>query len=65
MITLEQKVKQIAKRRIRMLLDGEIQCEGFMDASKVNGLAETYDLNYTQAWDLVREEFKKQLKELA
>ena len=65
MITLEQNVKKIAVRRVRMLLEGDIQCEGFMDASEVNGLAEMYDLTYTKAWDLVRAEFKAQLKELA
>lgn len=65
MTTLEQNVKKIALRRVRMLLEYELQYEGFMDASEVNRLAEVYNLTYTQAWDLVRAEFKTQLKELA
>ena len=65
MTTLEQNVKKIALRRVRMLLEYELQYEGFMDASEVNRLAVVYNLTYTQAWDLVRAEFKTQLKELA
>jgi hypothetical protein len=65
MTTLEQNVKKIAVRRVRMLLEYELQYEGFMDASDVNRLAEDYGITYTQAWDLVRAEFKTQLKELA
>lgn len=65
MTTLEKNVKLIAIRRVRMLLESELQYEGFMDASEVNKLAEVYNLTYTQAWDLVRAEFKAQLKELA
>ena len=65
MTTLEQNVKKIALRRVRMLLEYELQYEGFMDASEVNRLAEVYNLTYTQAWDLVRAEFKTQLKELS
>ena len=65
MTTLEQNVKKIALRRVRMLLEYELQYEGFMDANEVNRLAEVYNLTYTQAWDLVRAEFKTQLKELA
>ena len=65
MKTFEQAVEHIAKRRVMMLLEGDVQCEGFMDADKVNELAEVYDTNYTTAWDAVRVAFKQQLKLLA
>lgn len=65
MKTFEQAVEAIAVRRVRMLLEGEVQYEGFMDAAEVNGLAEVYDTNYTTAWDAVRVAFRQQLKLLA
>lgn len=65
MKTFEQAVNEIAVRRVRQLLEGDIQCAGFMDADKVNRLAEVYDTNYTTAWEAVRVAFRQQLKLLA
>ena len=65
MKTFEQAVNEIAVRRVRQLLEGDIQCAGFMDADKVNRLAEVYDTNYTTAWEAVRVAFKQQLQLLA
>ena len=65
MKTFEQAVEAIAVRRVRQLLEGDVQCEGFMDADKVNALAEVYNTNYTTAWEAVRVAFRQQLKLLA
>ena len=65
MKTFEQAVEDIAVRRVRQLLEGDVQCAGFMDADKVNRLAEVYDTNYTTAWEAVRVAFRQQLKLLA
>ena len=65
MKTFEQAVEAIAVRRVRQLLEGDVQCEGFMDAAEVNALAENFGGTYTQAWDAVRVAFKQQLKLLA
>ena len=65
MKTFDEAVEAIAVRRVRQLLEGDLQYEGFMDADKVNRLAEVYDTTYTRAWEAVRVAFKQQLKLLA
>ena len=65
MTTFDEAVETIAVRRVRMLLEGDVQYEGFMDAAEVNGLAEVYDTTYTEAWDAVRVAFRRQLQLLA
>jgi hypothetical protein len=67
-ITKEQVVLHLAKRRAEMVLDPYsrlYEVANFGDASEVNRIAEVYGGTYTEAYDAVRDEFRRQLKELA
>ena len=67
-MTLENTVKKIARRRAMLVLDPEsfiYNHTDFGDADKVNKIAEVFGGTYTEAWDLVRAEFKRQIQELA
>ncbi|CAB4125667.1 hypothetical protein UFOVP181_458 [uncultured Caudovirales phage] len=68
MKTKREIILKIAQRRAMMVLDPYSRFYDdahFDDAAAVNRIAETYGGTYTEAYSAVREEFRRQLKELA